>query len=60
MWYQGIFDLNELYSLKNDPREMVNLIENAAAFEIRLEMEKRLQALLKEYGASSVPSFRAL
>ncbi|MFH1742859.1 MAG: sulfatase/phosphatase domain-containing protein, partial [bacterium] len=57
MWYHGIFDCNELYNLKEDPHEMVNLIEDAKNFEIRQEMHKRLEELLKQYGATRVPSF---
>jgi len=58
MWYHGIFDLNELYNLKEDPHEMVNLIDDASAFEVRQDMHKRLQDLLKQLGATRVPSFR--
>ena len=59
MWYHGIFDLNELYNLKEDPHEMVNLINDANSFEIREKMHRRLQELLKQYGATCVPSFRS-
>jgi len=58
MWYHGIFDLNELYNLKEDPPEMVNLIDDASAYEVRRDMQKRLQDLVQEYGATRVPSFR--
>jgi hypothetical protein len=58
MWYHGIFDLNELYNLKEDPHEMVNLIDDASAFEVRQDMHKRLLELLNQYGATRVPSFR--
>ena len=57
MDYHGIFDLNELYDLKKDPKEMHNLIDDPAYYEVRLEMQKRLQDLMKEYGATRVPSF---
>lgn len=58
MWYHGIFDLSELYNLKEDPHEMVNLIDEASAYEVRRDMQKRLQDLVQQYGATRVPSFR--
>jgi N-acetylglucosamine-6-sulfatase len=59
MNYHGIFDLNELYDLKNDPKEMNNLIDSSAHFEVRQQMQRRLRELMQEYGATDVPSFRA-
>lgn len=57
MNYHGIFDLDELYDLEKDPKEMHNLIDDAAYFEVRQEMEKHLRRLLQETGATMVPSF---
>lgn len=59
MNYHGIFDLNELYDLENDPKEMRNLIDDPAFFDVQRDMHQRLLALLKETGASMVPSFKA-
>jgi N-acetylglucosamine-6-sulfatase len=59
MNYHGIFDLDELYDLEHDPQEMHNLIDHPDFFETRRQMEKHLRDLLKEYGATMVPSFRA-
>ena len=59
MHYHGTFDLDEFYDLKNDPKEMRNLIDSAAHFEIRQQMQQRLRDLMHEYGATDVPSFRA-
>lgn len=59
MHYHGIFDLDELYDLKNDPKEMRNLIDDPVHFEVRNDMQKQLRSLMKEYGATLVPSFRA-
>jgi N-acetylglucosamine-6-sulfatase len=59
MHYHGIFDLNELYDMKEDPKEMKNLIDSPTHKEIREDMQKRLRALMKEYGASLVPTFRS-
>lgn len=55
--HHGVYDLDELYDLRNDPKEMRNLIDDPAGYEIRQEMEKRLQSLLKEFGATLVPNF---
>ncbi len=59
MWYHGIFDLQELYNVKEDPHQMNNLIDSAAHYDIRQEMHKKLRELLDRYGATQVPSFRA-
>ncbi len=59
MNYHGIFDLRELYDLEKDPKEMKNLIDDPAHFEIRKKMEKHLRELMEKYGASLVPSFGA-
>ena len=58
MHYHGVFDLNELYDLENDPKEMNNLIDDPAHFEVRKDMQKRLTKLLKDTGASFVPSWK--
>jgi len=57
MKYHGIFDLDELYDLENDPHEMRNLIDDPAHYAIRQDMHKRLLSLLEEYGATMVPKF---
>lgn len=59
MHYHGIFDLDELYDLKEDPKEMHNLIDSAAHYEVRRQMQRRLRELMRELGATDVPSFRA-
>ncbi|MBN2329408.1 MAG: sulfatase [Candidatus Omnitrophica bacterium] len=59
MHYHGIFDLDELYDLENDPKEMRNLIDDPAHFEVRQDMQKRLNALMKEYGATLVPAWKS-
>ncbi len=58
-WYHGIFDLNELYDLKEDPHEMRNLIDDPRYFEVRQEMERELRELMTKYGATMVPKFKA-
>lgn len=59
MRYYGIFDLDELYDLETDPQEMRNRIDDASHYEIRLDMQKRLSSLMKEYGAAFVPNWKA-
>ncbi len=59
MNYHGVFDLNELYDLEEDPKEMNNLIDSSEHKEIRDQMHAHLQRLLKEYGATMNPSFKA-
>ncbi len=59
MNYHGVFDLNELYDLTNDPHEMHNLIDEPGYHDVQNDMHQRLTSLLKEYGASMVPNFRA-
>ncbi len=59
MHYHGVFDLDELYDLEKDPGEMRNLIDEAESFDLRREMRRRLDGLLKEYGATMVPRFRS-
>jgi len=57
-WYHGVFDLNELYDLKEDPHEMRNLIDDPRYFEVRREMEQKLRELVEKYGATTVPKFK--
>jgi N-acetylglucosamine-6-sulfatase len=55
----GILDLDEFYNLQDDPKEMHNRIDDAASFEARQKMQQRLAELMKEFGATDVPSFRS-
>lgn len=59
MHYHGIFDLNELYDLENDPLEMRNLIDDAAHHGVRQEMRRLLNQQLEKYGATLTPRFSA-
>ena len=56
-WYHGVFDLNELYDLEEDPHEMRNLIDSPRHLGVRREMEGKLRELLKKYGATMTPKF---
>lgn len=59
MHYHGIFDLDEVYDLSSDPKEMNNLIHDGGSYELRRDLGQQLNALMKQYGATMVPSFKA-
>jgi len=44
--YHGIWDLEELYDIKNDPKEMHNLIDDPEYLEVRVNMRKELHRRL--------------
>jgi arylsulfatase A-like enzyme len=46
--YQGVWDLEELYDLSEDPREMVNLIDDERCLEVKLDLRRRLYARLAD------------
>ena len=53
--YHGVWDVNELYDLKSDPREQKNLI-NDPAYKVEVEkMNKRLFAQLEATSGMSIP-----
>lgn len=54
MYYHGIWDLNELYDLKADPNERVNLIESPAHRDRVRAMNKKLFGQLEAWGAVDV------
>ncbi len=58
MHYHGVFDLDEVYDLSNDPKEMNNLISDASSYELRQDLQQHLNSLMKQYGATMVPSFK--
>lgn len=51
----GVWDVHELYDLKNDPHELTNLYPNPAYRQRWLAMDKRLFELLAETGGDSLP-----
>lgn len=53
--YHGIWDTDELYDIKNDPQEMVNLIADPRYLNVKLKLRTALYARLEEGGEYSVP-----
>jgi arylsulfatase A-like enzyme len=44
--YHGIWDIEELYDVQNDPQEMNNLIDDPAYLEVRVKLRKELHRRL--------------
>jgi arylsulfatase A-like enzyme len=44
--YHGVWDIEELYDLRNDPREMKNLIDDPEYLEVRVKLRKELHRRL--------------
>jgi N-acetylglucosamine-6-sulfatase len=55
--YHGIWDLNELYDLKEDPLESKNLINSPAHAEVVKSMNARLFELLEKTGGMNMPLY---
>ncbi len=53
--YYGVWDINELYDLENDPMEMNNLIRSAAHQEIAKALREDLFRWLEETGGEQIP-----
>ncbi len=53
--YQGLWDLDELYDLQNDPLEMQNLIESPEHKSVAIDMNKKLFAILDATGGMYIP-----
>ena len=53
--YHGIWDLDELYDLKNDPHEQHNLIHDPKHAKLVRRFRQRLHAWLASRGANRVP-----
>ena len=53
--YYGIWDINELYDLKNDPAESRNLINNPEFRAITDQMRAELYGVLEKTGGMSIP-----
>jgi N-acetylglucosamine-6-sulfatase len=53
--YHGIWDIDELYDIENDPDESKNLIHDAGYKEVAESLHSRLVELLKESKGDSLP-----
>jgi len=53
--YHGIWDTDELYDIKNDPREMNNLIADPRYLGIKVKLREALYSRLEEGGEHAVP-----
>lgn len=55
IFYQGVWDINELYDLKADPYEMNNLVRDTSHRKIGLELKKDLFDWLLKSGGENIP-----
>ena len=53
--YHGIWDLDELYDIRSDPDETMNLINSPAHRHVAENLRKRLFELIQETGGLSLP-----
>jgi N-acetylglucosamine-6-sulfatase len=53
--YYGIWDINELYDLQNDPDETKNLIYNPAYVTIAHDLKARLAEKIRQTGGNKIP-----
>jgi N-acetylglucosamine-6-sulfatase len=56
--YYGIWDIDELYDLQEDPLESNNLILNPERKQTIAELNKRLFDLMESGGAMQIPLYR--
>jgi N-acetylglucosamine-6-sulfatase len=56
--YHGVWDLDELYDLKEDPKELRNLIKSPAHQEIVKRMNQRLFEILESTDGMNMPLYR--
>ena len=55
IYYNGVWDINELFDLKNDPYEMNNLIRDTAYRKIGIQLKEELFNWLKETDGLQIP-----
>lgn len=55
IYYNGVWDINELFDLQNDPYEMNNLIRDPAFRSIGLQLKTALFEWMKETGGEQIP-----
>lgn len=59
IYYTGIWDINELFDLKNDPYEMNNLIRDSTYREVGLKLKTALFEWLDQTGGLQIPLKKA-
>ena len=52
--YHGVWDTEELFDLQADPREQTNLIDDPGLAKIKIEMRRKLYAMLQNEGGQHV------
>jgi N-acetylglucosamine-6-sulfatase len=60
IYYNGVWDINELFDLENDPYEMNNLIRDNNYRKIGLELKNDLFKWLSETGGLQIPLKRTI
>jgi N-acetylglucosamine-6-sulfatase len=60
IYYNGVWDINELFDLQNDPYEMNNLIRDTAYRKIGLGLKDELFKWLKETNGLQIPLKRTI
>ena len=60
IYYNGVWDTNELFDLQNDPYEMNNLIRDTAYNKIGLRLKNELFKWLEETNGLSIPLKKTL
>jgi len=53
----GLWDIEELYDLENDPKEIVNLINDRSHQQVVKDLKQQLFQTLKDTGGMSIPLF---
>jgi N-acetylglucosamine-6-sulfatase len=53
--YYGLWDINELYDIKNDPLESKNLINSPGHRKVVEEMREQLWGILEKTNGMSIP-----
>ncbi len=60
IYYNGIWDINELFDLQNDPYEMNNLIRDTAYSKPGLQLKDELFKWLQETNGLQIPLKRTI
>lgn len=60
IYYNGVWDINELFDLQNDPYEMNNLIRDTAYRTIGLQLKHELFGWLRETNGLQIPLKRTI